>query len=298
VNLRRQEHGFTLIEMLVAMSLTAVVFGAVLTVLDVFQRDNGYNNQRNEAQDNARNALDALSRELRNGAAPSSLTPGALEKAEPYSIVFQTIEPITKALPTGDKNVTNAIRVRYCLKHETLWKQTRKWEKETAPELPTSKEECPDLADYETDVQVAQNVVNRRGGKTKTPLFEYAGGTSVSEITGVEPDLIVNVNPAHPSFPGETQLKTAIDLRNENRPPVAVFTAKEVGHIVELNASQSTDPDGLTLTYEWFDNGEQLSSRSDLTDTKELTPGSVHTFKLVVTTPSGLKAENATTLTI
>jgi prepilin-type N-terminal cleavage/methylation domain-containing protein len=298
VTLGRSEHGFTLVEMLVAIALTAVVFGSVLTVLDVFQRDNRFNTLRNEAQDSARSALDALARELRNGAAPSSLTPGALEKAGHNSIVFQTIEPTTKALPEHDENVTNAIRVRYCLnrsnlQNEILWKQTLKWTKKQAPPLPTATE-CPDLngEDYETHVQVAQNIVNAWGGRgEKIPLFKYVPeGVPVGEITGVEPEMVIDVNPAQ-RFPGETQLKTTIDLRNENRPPTAAFTAKEIGgNIVELNGTQSTDPDGLSLTYTWFDNGVQLASRSSLTYTAALEHGSKHTFKLVVATPSGLEA--------
>jgi type II secretory pathway component PulJ len=302
----RSASGFTLIETLVSMAMAIVVFGATLSVLDIFQRNSQVDNVRNEAQDSSRTAIDALARELRNGAAPSSLTPGALEKAGRYSIVFQTIEPTTNPFPSGDLNKTNAIRVRYCLdrsqpSNEILWKQTAKWQTAQAPALPTVTTQCPDpnATDYQTTVQVAQHIVNTNGGRATAPLFTYipAGSTNVGQITAVEPNIYLDVNPGHP--PGETQLTSSIDLRNENRPPLASFTATEVGNrIVDLNASQSTDPDGLALTYKWWDNSAQLPSISAETQVGPLGPGSTQTFELEVTTPSGLTATETVALTI
>jgi type II secretory pathway component PulJ len=301
----RSASGFTLIETLVSMAMAIVVFGATLSVLDVFQRNNQSDIQRNEAQDSTRTAIDALARELRNGAAPSSLTPGALEKAGKYSIVFQTIEPTTNPIPATDLNKTNAIRVRYCLNrsqpsNEILWKQTAKWETEKAPELPTESK-CPDpnASDYQTSVQVAQHIVNTNGGRTTAPLFTYvpAGSTSVGQITAVEPNIYLDVNPGPQHR--ETQLTSSIDLRNENRAPAAAFTATELGkYKVALNASQSTDPDGLALTFKWWNNGERLSSISPETVVGPFEPGSTQTFTLEVTTPSGLTATEKTELKI
>jgi prepilin-type N-terminal cleavage/methylation domain-containing protein len=296
----RSDSGFTLVEVLASMAILVIVFGATLSLFDLFQKDNRLDNLRNEAQDSARTAVDALARELRNGAAPSSLTPGALEKAGKYSIVFQTIEP-TK--PISGENKTNAIRVRYCLNNsqptnEILWKQTLKWKTEKAPELSTSTT-CPDAVNYQTAVQVAQHVVNRNG-RTTAPLFTYipANWTEVGQITAVEPNIYLNVNPGQ-ARPGESQLNSSIDLRNENRTPTAAFTATEVGKsVVKLNGSQSTDPDGLALTYKWFDGSEQLSSTSSETQTKSLVVGSKHIFKLTVTTPSGLSASQEVPMTI
>jgi prepilin-type N-terminal cleavage/methylation domain-containing protein len=295
----RSQNGFTLIETLVAMTITLVVFGATLAVLEVFERDSRVDNLRNEAQDTARTTIDALARELRNGAAPSSLTPGALEHAGHYSVVFQTIEPSTTGIK--GENVTNAVRVRYCLDkgnlaNETLWKQVKKWESKEAPPLP-AETSCPDLnaGDYDQQTQVAHYIVNRSGAR---PLFKYVPeGVGVSEITAVEPNIYVDVSPGH-IRPGESQLTSTIDLRNENRPPEAVFTATVVGNgVVQLNATQSTDPDGLALTYKWWDNAVKLFSTSVETETKDEV-GTEHTFKLEVTTPSGLSATQEVKLKI
>jgi prepilin-type N-terminal cleavage/methylation domain-containing protein len=300
VRLLSKDDGFTLLEMLAAMSILIVVFGATLALLEVFQQDTRVHQLRNETQDNVRSTIDALARQLRNGAAPSTLTPGALEKAGNYSIVFQTLEPST----TGVKgeNAYNAVRVRYCLNNavpsnEVLWKQTETWATSSAPPLPTAGT-CPDLPDYETSSQVAQHIVNRIGGR-KRPLFTYgpASWSSVSQITSVIPNIFIDLNPGEQ--PGESQLTSAIDLRNENQPPAASFTAVELGSgIVQLNASQSTDPDGLALAYKWWDNGEQLNATSQEAETKTLELGTTHTFKLEVAAPSGLASTATVALVI
>jgi len=299
VTLARDESGLTLLEILASLAVMSVVFGATLSVLDVFQTHSRFDQLRAEAQDNARSTIDALARQLRNGAAPSTLTPGALEKAGSYSIVFQTIEA---SGGVKGANLSNAIRVRYCLNtsvpgDEVLWKQTETWETASAPPLPTLTT-CPDNIDYQTSTQVVQHIVNRIGGQ-KRPLFSYgpAAWSSVSQITSVAPNIFIDLNPGH--APGETQLQSTIDLRNENQPPEASFTAVELGSgVVQLNASQSTDPDGLALTYKWWDNGEPLTSTSQETETKKLQPASVHTFKLEVTTPGGLASTSTVTLAI
>jgi type II secretory pathway pseudopilin PulG len=297
----RADSGFTLVETLVAMVAAVVVFGATLSVLEVFQVQNGFAQQRNETQDNVRTMIDSLSRELRNVAAPGPTTAGALELAKRYSIVFQEIEPNT----TGGKgkNLTNATRVRYCLNdvnddNEQIYRQVKRWESAEAPPLPTETK-CPDkqAGDYETETLLAEHVVNRIGGQTR-PLFKYipAGSSvGVSEITTVEPDVYIDVNPGH--RPGESELRSSIALRNENRPPVASFTWKELGsRVIQLNGSQSTDPDGLALTYKWWDNGVRLTSTSPETETKPLEKGSTHEFKLEVTTPGNLS--NSVTETV
>jgi hypothetical protein len=113
----------------------------------------------------------------------------------------------------------------------------------------------------------------------------------VGLITGVTPNIYLNVAPGKVR-PGTAQITSSIDLRNENRAPSASFTATEKGNrIVALNASQSTDPDGLALTYKWTDNSEQLPSTSSETETKSLASGSTQVFKLEVSTPSGLTSK-------
>jgi type II secretory pathway component PulJ len=303
-----QDQGSTLIELLVAMALAMVVFGATLTALDVFQSNSRVDVLRNETQDNARNTIDRIARELRNVAAPKSEPelPGALEQAESYSVVFQTID--ATAAPEASKNTSNAMRVRYCLNdtvpnNEVLWKQITRWESVKAPEPPAPTATCPDLVagHWQSSSRLADHITNRAGGQTR-PVFTYgpAGWGEVAQIVTVEPNLYLDLKPG--GRPGETQLSSAISLRNANRQPIAAFTATEVnGHIL-LNASESVDPDGLALSYKWSEGASEnetpLPSTAQQYETVLLVPKSTHTFWLKVTDPGGLNTSTKKTVTM
>ncbi|HEY2632824.1 MAG TPA: prepilin-type N-terminal cleavage/methylation domain-containing protein [Solirubrobacteraceae bacterium] len=321
----RDERGFTLIELLVAMAITTVVFGSTLSILDVFQSNNRFDQFRNENQDTARTTLDRLSRQLRNIVARTTsegTVPGALELAEPYEVAFETIDT-TKA--TSEANTVNAMRVRYCLddskpENEILWEQVRRWTTKEAPALPTSTS-CPDRtkegtseADWNTSTQVVQHVTNRLGGQGNPKneeernrwMFTYSAKES-PQILSVEANVFLNINPKQ-TRPGESQLTSGVSLRNANRVPVAEFIATEEGNRqVRLNASASYDPDGLSLTYKWLDNGEELLTTSQQYETKATCQSTKATgfctnskqkFKLIVTNPGGLSAYTEKEVTI
>lgn len=303
----RDEHGFTLIELLVAMAIATIVFGATLSVLDVFQKNDRFIVLRNENQDGARTTLDRLSRQLRDVVARTTsegIVPGALEVAEPYETVFETIDTENSAT-TENKN--DVMRVRYCLndskpENEILWEQIQRW---TGKELerPTSKE-CPDptKGDWNTKSQVVQHVTNRYGEaeeskEYKRPVFTYSA-KETPQILSVETKLFININPSQ-ARPGETQLTSAISLRNANRVPIAKFTANEEGNYsVRLNASSSYDPNGLALTYKWWDNEAELTTTAQQYITQVFTKGTAQKFKLKVTNPGGLSATTEETVRI
>lgn len=299
----RAEHGFTLVELLVTMAITVVVFGATLSVLDVFQSNNRFDQLRHETQDNARTAMDRLARELRNVAAPGVVYFGALEEAEPYSLAFQTID--TSTTYAWGSNRTHAMMVRYCLdnsspSNEILWKYVKRWSTEEGPELPSSAEskKCPDkhVGDWESESQLVQHVTNQIGGQNR-PLFVYSA-TGVPKIVAVESNLFIDLNPGH-SRPGESQLTSGVSLRNANRQPTVAFTATEVnkGYVL-LNASESRDPDGLALTYRWWMDSVKLSTTAQQWQTEALASKSTHTFKLEVANPGGLSNSTEKTVKI
>jgi prepilin-type N-terminal cleavage/methylation domain-containing protein len=295
------EHGFTLVELLVTMALALVVFGATLTVIEVFQRDDVYAQQRNENQDNARNAMDRISTALRNVIAPKETYAGSLEQGDEYSLMFQTVD--TSGL-TSSENPTRAMRVRYCLdnstpSNEVLWEQVRRWGRTESPSPGAEAlKSCPDRtkegtseADWNETRQLVQHVTNEAGGQDERRLFRYSTSEAPQTLT-VETNLFLELNPGH--SPGETELTSGVSLRNANRKPVATFTAnfpaleqKEV----ELNASESYDPGGLALTYKWWENGTLLSSNAQIFAVKELKEKTEYKFKLEVTNPGGLSAE-------
>jgi prepilin-type N-terminal cleavage/methylation domain-containing protein len=301
----RGQAGFTLMEVLVTMVITMIVFGATLSLLDVFQRDNRFELLRNETQDHARSTLDRLARDLRNVAAPKSIPelPGALEIAEPYALVFQTIS--ADATYEWGENASHASRVRYCLENsnpnnEVLWRQSKRWKESHAPTLPTATT-CPDLVvgDFESNTRLVEHVANRIGGQSRQ-VFKYGPGSAptTSEINSIEVNLFIDLRPGE--RPGESQLTSGISLRNANRQPTAFFTAQQLGaelHVY-LNASESQDPQGLALTYKWWDNGTLLNTTSQQYETPPLVKGSSHTFKLEVTDPGGLSSTYQQTLVI
>lgn len=281
----RRAAGFTLIEVIVTMAVTMVVFGATLTALGAFSNASRNDTLRAEMQERARNALDRVARGLRNVAAPSAEFAGALEQASAYSIVFDTVDPTRVA---GGENKTNVMRVRYCLsdtnpQNEQLYQQVKRWEA-AKPALPTATS-CPDTTagDWDETAMIVPNIVNRLGGQPR-PVFAYST-TSTPQIVTVETSLYLDLNPN--LQPDETQLTTAVSLRNANRPPIVSFTATPINGHVLLNGSESRDPEGLSLTYKWFEGSTQLPSTSETYETGLLKKGT-YTFKLEVTDPGGL----------
>ena len=119
----RREHGFTLVELLVAVTIMTVVLGATLAVFDVFTKTQNVNQSQNDAQDQARNALDRMERRFRDHAAPAPDQQLGIDKATPYDVVFETVGT---PKPAGSQNSRNAQRVRYCLDssvptNERIW---------------------------------------------------------------------------------------------------------------------------------------------------------------------------------
>jgi prepilin-type N-terminal cleavage/methylation domain-containing protein len=292
----RTEHGFTLIELLVAMAISTVVFGATLSVLDVFQRNNVVDQQRNEVQDNARNAMDQIARQLRNVAAPNAGSPGALLTTKNYSMIFDTIDS-SSGYAWGE-NKSHTMMVRYCLnnsnpENEVLWMQVTRWT-ETEPTTP-SPATCPDLGGFwNSSRQLVQHVTNRIGGQVR-PMFKYSAATA-PQTASVEIDMFLNLTPGR-IHPGETQLTSGIGLRNANRPPIAAFTVTRIPtKYVRLDGSASYDPDGLALTYKWTIDGVPLASTAQVTEVEKSVAS--HTYELEVKDPGGLAEKKTETVTL
>src|SRR5437588_7982677 len=91
----RDERGFTLIELLVSMGLSLIVMGSVVTIITVFLNDSRYDQLRDQAQSDAKTMVDRVTRELRSAAAQSPGSPGLLERANPYDVIFETVNPST-----------------------------------------------------------------------------------------------------------------------------------------------------------------------------------------------------------
>jgi prepilin-type N-terminal cleavage/methylation domain-containing protein len=270
VSIRRAQDGFTLIEVLLAMTLSLVVIAATLGIFATMERKTRDNQRLNEEQSTARVATDSLARRLRNLASPANpdpavtgyLPPQPLERAEAQDLIFRTVNSEGSATTS---NAQNLERYRYCLSatSQTLYVERQTWTG-VAPATPTSTTCGPGDGWGAANRRVAaQAIVNG-----PRPVFKYqvsptpgtySEQTSVSQANfpsgiAIRTQLWVDPDVLHP--PAETTLNTRVFLRNQNRPPIGTFSATgSTGSTIILNASESEDPEGNALSYQWLDNG-------------------------------------------
>ena len=249
----------TLIEVLMASVLMIVVLGATLTTFNNFERNVKTNEQQNEAQDQARRAMDLMARDLRNLASPTPNLPLAVDRREALDLIFQSEG---KEKPAGSLNAQNTTRVRYCVNtvQERLYRQTQAWTSALPPVMPGDTA-CPGPS-WARTVAVADEIVNEA-----RPLFTY-NAVDRAAITEVSARVFVDVDPER--RPGEVALQSSVFLRNQNRAPTASFSwASMPGGNVFLNASESTDPEEKALGFEWW----------DMRESKKVGEGIVLTYK-------------------
>jgi prepilin-type N-terminal cleavage/methylation domain-containing protein len=282
----RQERGFTLVELMVTMSLMIVVLGGAVAAFSTFSRSEVSNQRQNDAQDQARQTLDVLVRQLRNLASPTEYLPKAVELNKPYDFVFQTVDA-KKA--SGSQNDRNIKRVRYCLGESsngkaTLWSQQQTWVAPNPPPTFPSVATCPSTA-WPTQTALNANVVSREKNE---PVFTYNAAEPAS-VTSVGAQLFVDIDPAR--APAASKLASGVFLRNQNRAPVAAFTATYTGTggRVLLNGSASEDPEGHALeTFEWEVDGTKIPTKGIVVYWEAPGPGA-YTFKLTVKDHAGLE---------
>jgi len=297
------ERGFTLIELMVAMTMMVFVFGLIGTSLVAYQNDAARTTRQNDSQDQARLAVDRIVRELRN-VASTRATPTLIESAGPYDLVFQTIG---SAPASGSANVTGTERVRYCLpadpapgaaSKEVLIVQTQTWTTATPPANQwTGSTACPSTpAGSVTTARLAENVTNRYAGANRA-AFTYDSAT-LSQVTSVGINLFVDgdVDQA----PEEVQLRSAAFIRNQNQPPVASFTASPTGagHAL-LNAGASSDPDNQQITFKWFRVVGATKTQIGTSGLLDWAPGAgTYSVQLEVTDSGGLVGTQTKTVVI
>jgi prepilin-type N-terminal cleavage/methylation domain-containing protein len=252
----RAEHGFTLVELLVAMTMSLVVLTATLVVFDTSYRSAHTNDSRFDTVEVARNALDTEARQLRNLAKRLNNTP-VMDTVSGYDLIFQTSDPARTW-------------VRYCLDTTTSpasSERGRLWTSSlslpvTATAYPVTagmRGACPGTGWTDTQV-VADWVTNRSGGRDR-PVFTYRclDGTSACTSNAATFDQIVNVSAQTivDSTPGtqnqELLVASGVYLRNQNQAPVVSFAATPTtSRTVLLNGSGSSDYEGRTLSMWWF----------------------------------------------
>lgn len=277
------ESGLTLVEVLLVSLLMIVVLGASLTAIDSFRSNVDTNTRQNEAQDEARRGIDQLARELRNLASPTNEQPQAVKRAEANDLIVQSVADVR---PVGSENVRNAQYVRYC--YDTVGsrvvRQRLTWTSDTDPGSPTGTA-CPASGWEKTEVAAADVVNGAR------PLFTY-NAVTLTEISEIHSSLFVDVNPGR--RPREAAIDTTVFLRNQNRTPIARFTAAATadGRIL-LNGSESQDPEEKALRYLWFDPAVSTTIERGQGIVYEYTPPApgARTVYLIVKDPADLESQ-------
>jgi prepilin-type N-terminal cleavage/methylation domain-containing protein len=295
---RGTQEGFSLIELLVSMSIVTLVVMATISAFVSFHKNERVNRLQNESQDEARLTVERLSSQLRNLASPTDASPKAVEKAEPFELVFLTVDAVK---PVGSLNARNIKRVRYCVGPAAggkapLVRQQQTWQAlEPPPAYSTASCSTTGAGGWEQTTIVAHDVVNTEQA-TPAPIFSYTPGPApLDSITAIRANLVVDVNPGQ--SPIAVDLSSRVFLRNQNRLPVASCTATYTGNgnQVALNGSGSEDPEGFNLKeYRWYMDGHAPpDDPPDLTGIVgiwEATSSGTHTILLEVEDQGGLTA--------
>jgi hypothetical protein len=203
-------------------------------------------------------------------------------------MVFQTVEPNG---PNTGLNASNVKRVRYCLQAGTattgakLWRQEQLWTTQSAPALPSTS--SSPASGWSSQTLVADSIVNTRDGLTR-PVFMFNSQT-LADVSSIHVDLYVDPDPTR--APIETRISTGVFLRNQNRRPVATFSATRTAQGIVLNGSTSSDPEGEALSYVWFDGSTKVGT--GIVFTYPAPAGTTRTITLKVYDPAALEGVSA-----
>jgi prepilin-type N-terminal cleavage/methylation domain-containing protein len=247
----RDEDGFSLPEVLIAMTIMLIIMGATLSSLDAFRSRQKVDQTRADAQEVLRRGMDHLQRQLRNLATPQALVK-SIDRAGDYDLVFQTADPTKRWV----RYCVNPVDPLIATGRASLWYGV--FNGATPPTTTT----CASGGSWNA-TSAGTAIVSTRNGLDR-PVFTYnwpkdGNGddivTDTSAITRVRSELWVDTNPG--VSPVEQRLTSGVFLRNQNQAPVPRFTSTPggttaAGFRVILNASATTDFEGRRLNYYWY----------------------------------------------
>jgi prepilin-type N-terminal cleavage/methylation domain-containing protein len=242
----RSQQGFAMTELLIAITISLVVFGAAVTAFSGFLGTSKRTDRQSEAQDTARRSIDRIAHQLRSATATGATAAQPVEQSSSYDLVY--LAPYAGASLTN--NPRGLQHVRYCLKattlsNEELWYQTAPYDSATQPSPPATSS-CPSSS-WPNQQRVAQYLVNQYVSPVK-PLFSTTADPQ-GNITNVTVQAVVDVEPT--KSPAPTELKSGVALRNANHAPTATVTCRaQNGHAI-CDASASYDRDGQSTTFQW-----------------------------------------------
>jgi type II secretory pathway pseudopilin PulG len=293
-----EESGFSLTELLVAIVLAMILFGAAITTFVSFLKVSTKSEEQQRAQDVARRTVEELSTQLRNAMTTGASSAAIHSSSDGWNLVF------VAALPEGTATTTNPRGlkyVRYCLedkgskKDNRLFMQTHPYTTSSAG--PPSTLTCPDVG-WTTKQVISDHFYNRKADGAP-PLFAYKYDTSTPpNITHVTFHPIVDWAPDRDPLP--TELESTVNLRNLNRVPTAALSCQGLASLHAVcDGMASTDPDGEALAYSWKMDGATLTGETTgRLDKFPLVSKQTYTFALTVTDAAGVTSTASRTVTI
>lgn len=104
-------------------------------------------------------------------------------------------------------------------------------------------------------------------------------------------DVTLEVSDAHGAT-ASNSVQVSVQAPVENQPPTASFTTQITDLQVQVDATESSDPDGSISTYQWdFGDGTPLLSGTDPTASHEYAEPGTYTITLVATDDTGATAQ-------
>jgi prepilin-type N-terminal cleavage/methylation domain-containing protein len=284
------ERGFTLVEVLVALTISSLILGAAVVAFTSYLTQSATAEKASNSQDAARNALDQMAIQLRSATSNAATGNQPIESFSAYNLVW--LAPFSTASTTN--NPLGLRHVRYCIdasnaNNEKLWLQTAPFTTTSNRNWPATNS-CPGNS-WPTASLVGENLVNV---VQNTPLF-ITPTDSQGNVTDVNVNALVDVDVNN--SPPATSVRTSVTLRNLNHTPSAVIScaAGLTGHAL-CDASGSTDSDNQTLKFAWKVDGATVGESSYRLDQASLASGSNHTFAVTVTDSGGLASSASQSL--
>ena len=204
----KHQTGLTLIELLVAMTIMAVVSAMIILTWFSLQKSYSFTANSNEQREHARDAVARMAREIRDLQAPTGLAP--VIAAEPNEFSFYTAFNLPDQLPSSQPQ---AARFTYDPDADTIYRQRDGSDTDSSP-------------DNEPLIAVMRNVVNGQIPEgSSTPVFSYViykdgeqqtvprvEGPDMQSIISVGIHVTSDLNPG--KAPNYFELRTSAQLRN------------------------------------------------------------------------------------
>ena len=172
----------TLMEVLLVSVLMLIVLGATLTTFNTFERKSRDNQNLNEAQDQARRALDLMARDLRNLASPTPLLPLAVDREEPARADLPVRgQGQARRQPERAEHDARALLPQHHHQDRSTGR-SRPGPRAAAPAIPASA--CGTVTGWASTIAVATDVVNGT-----RPVFAYNAVDARQDHRGERPGL-------------------------------------------------------------------------------------------------------------